>query len=151
MNPTYMYPVPMPRYYWLDAHGIITCDCKESAILSSGVLLANHTETILDHARYHRRVVPFMPDRSCLLRRSVPALNLPMFGAPTPRARFSSGFLVFAALSRMMPFSLASCLLRASLSVALAVMPFRCDIGILSCLSIDVFEPSVCSRMSSSF
>lgn len=99
---------------------------------------------------YHL-LLDFMPAISCLLRRNMPPLNWPIVGPPTPLSLFSTAFFDLATFSRMIPFSLASCLLFASFSVALLMMPFRCDIGIFSCFNMDVFDPNACSRISSSF
>lgn len=87
---------------------------------------------------------------SFLLNFNVPPENLPTAGAPTPLSLFPSLlFLPFIlALSRMMPFSFASRLRLSSRSVSFATIPFRCVMGIFSCLNREVFDPSACNRRS---
>ena len=93
---------------------------------------------------------PSISKISFLLNFSVPPENLPTPGAPTPLSRFPSlpFFAPIFAFSRMIPFSLACCRRVLSRSFCLDIMPCRCDVGILSCLNIDTFEPNACNRIS---
>ena len=94
-------------------------------------------------------LVLLMSVKSLLLNFSVPPLNLPTAGPPTPRSLLPVLFFgSFLSFSRMMPFSLASCLLLASRSLDFAAMPLRCAMGMLRCSSTLRLEPS--ARMRSS-
>lgn len=86
---------------------------------------------------------------SLLLSFKVPSLNFPTVGPPTPRSlRTDLIFLSLASFSKMIPFSLASLLRVASFWLALAVIPLRCDKGILACVNKEDLAPSVCIRKS---
>lgn len=87
---------------------------------------------------------------SLLLRLRVPPANLPIDGPPMPRSLlFPDDFDdLKVGFSRMIPFSLASRLLRSSLVAAFSLIPFRWDMGIFSWLNNDVFAPSDCTLRS---
>ncbi len=86
---------------------------------------------------------------SVLLSLNVPSLNFPIVGPPTPRSRLTFlALLSLASFSNMMPFSFASFRRDASLWLALAVIPRRCDRGIFACVNKDDLAPSECIRRS---
>ena len=96
------------------------------------------------------RLSPPLPDpcissTSLLLSFNVPPLKVPIPGASTPLSllRFTPPFF-FTSFSRMIPFSFASRLLTSSFTIALASIPFLCDMGIFSCLKREDLAPSDC-------
>lgn len=93
--------------------------------------------------------LPSIPLMSRSLNLNSAPLNLPTPGAPTTESLALSFFLPFpVSLSRIIPFSLASLLRFVSRAPAAATMPLRIFIGIFSCLWIDSFDPSACTRRS---
>jgi hypothetical protein len=92
---------------------------------------------------------PSISKMSFLLNFKVPPKNLPTAGAPTPLSLLPPElFFSILAFSKIIPLSLASRRLFASLSLCLAIIPFRCAMGIFSCFNIEVLDPNAWSRRS---
>jgi hypothetical protein len=82
------------------------------------------------------------------LKLSMPPLNLPTAGAPTPLSRLLASPTFRLTLSSTMPFSLASLLRVSSVSDFFFTIPFRWLMGMRSCARRLFFEPRDWRRRS---